>query len=89
MVPGLPPMRWRVAGPTSSTMSSTAPSLHFEVLRSGRFDGHLDDLFSLQHRIAFDMVTQVDPDLFHHGADSEVSVRTMVAEAHGGGGTGD
>jgi hypothetical protein len=39
-------------------MSSTAPSLHFEVLRSGRFDGHLDDLFSLQHRIAFDMVTQ-------------------------------
>ena len=56
--------------------------LDFEVLWSGRFDGHLDDLFSLQHRIAFDMVTQVDPDLFHHGADSEVPVRTMVGEAH-------
>ena len=53
--------------------------LDFEVLWSGRFDGHLDDLFSLQHRIAFDMATQVDPDLFHHGADSEVPVRTMVA----------
>ena len=35
--------------------------LDFEVLWSGRFDGGLDDLFSLQHRIAFDMVTQVDP----------------------------
>lgn len=56
--------------------------LDFEVLWSGRFDGSLDDLFSLQHRIAFDMVTQVDPDLFHHGADPEIPVKTQVAEAH-------
>ena len=39
----------------------------FEVIWRGRFEGHLSDLFSLQHRIAFDMVTQVDPELFHRG----------------------
>ena len=56
--------------------------LDFEVIWSGRFDGHLNDLFSLQHRIAFDMVTQVDPELFHRGTASEVSVKTEVAGAH-------
>ena len=56
--------------------------LDFEVIWSGRFDGHLDDLFSLQHRIAFDLVTQVDPDLFHHGANFQAPVRTKVAAAH-------
>ena len=50
--------------------------------RAGRSAGHLDDLFSLQRRIAFDMATQVDPDLFHNEADSEVPVRTTVGEAH-------
>ncbi len=56
--------------------------LDFEVIWSGRFDGELNDLFSLQHRIAFDMVTQVDPELFHPGAASEASVKTEVAAAH-------
>ena len=56
--------------------------LDFEVIWSGRFDGQLNDLFSLQHRIAFDMVTQVDPELFHHGAESQPAVKTEVAAAH-------
>jgi TolB-like protein len=56
--------------------------LDFEVIWSGRFDGHLSDLFSLQYRIAFDMVTQVDSELFHHGAASETPVKTEVAAAH-------
>jgi TolB-like protein len=54
----------------------------FEAVWSGRFDGQLNDLFSLQHRIAFDMVTQVDPELFHPGATHEASVKTEVAAAH-------
>ncbi len=54
----------------------------FEVIWRGRFEGHLSDLFSLQHRIAFDMVTQVDPELFHRGHASEPPVRTEVAAAH-------
>jgi TolB-like protein/Flp pilus assembly protein TadD len=56
--------------------------LDFEVVWRGRFDGQLNDLFSLQHRIAFDMVTQVDPELFHRGADSVASAMTEVAAAH-------
>lgn len=56
--------------------------LDFEVIWNGRFEGHLDDLFSLQHQIAFDTVTQIDPELFHRGAASEALVRTGVAAAH-------
>jgi TolB-like protein len=56
--------------------------LDFEVVWRGRFEGQLDDLFSLQHRIAFDMVTQVDPELFLRGATPEASARTTVAAAH-------
>lgn len=56
--------------------------LDFEVTWCGRFDGQLNDLFSLQHRIAFDMVTQVDPELFHRGGTSEPLVTTEVAAAH-------
>jgi tetratricopeptide (TPR) repeat protein len=56
--------------------------LDFEVIWRERFEGDLSDLFSLQHRIAFDMVTQVDPELFHRGAESAASVRTEVAAAH-------
>ncbi len=41
--------------------------LDFEVVWRGRFEGLLDDLFSLQHHIAFDMVTHVDPELFLRG----------------------
>src|ERR1700710_1459176 len=56
--------------------------LDFEVIWNGRFEGQLDNLFSLQHQIAFDTVTQVDPELFHRGAASEALVRTGVAAAH-------
>jgi TolB-like protein/Tfp pilus assembly protein PilF len=56
--------------------------LDFEVLWRGRFEGNLSDLFTLQHRIAFDMVTQVDPELFHRGADTKVPVNTEVPAAH-------
>jgi TolB-like protein len=56
--------------------------LDFEVIWSGRFDGHLNDLFSLQHKIAYDMVTQVDPEIFHLGPVSEPAVKTKVAAAH-------
>lgn len=56
--------------------------LDFEVVWRGRFEGELNDLFSLQHRIAFDMVTHVDPELFLRGSASEPSIRTEVAAAH-------
>jgi TolB-like protein len=56
--------------------------LDFEVVWRGRFEGELNDLFSLQHRIAFDMVTHVDPELFLRGSASEPSIRTDVAAAH-------
>ncbi len=54
----------------------------FEVIWSGRFDGPLDDLFSLQHRIAAETVAQVDPELFQRGAGSAALVRTEIAAAH-------
>jgi TolB-like protein/Tfp pilus assembly protein PilF len=54
----------------------------FEVIWSGRFDGPLDDLFSLQHRIASETVAQVDPELFQRISASTVSARTEIAAAH-------
>jgi TolB-like protein/Tfp pilus assembly protein PilF len=54
----------------------------FEVIWSGRFDGPLDDLFSLQHRIASETVAQVDPELFQRISASTVSARTDIAAAH-------
>ena len=56
--------------------------LDFEVVWRGRFDGHLSDLFSLQYRIASDMMSQVDPEVFHAGSTSEPAVKTEVAAAH-------
>ncbi len=56
--------------------------LDFDVVWRGRFDGQLTDLFSLQNRIAFDMVTQVDPELFYRGAEAETSTGTQVPAAH-------
>lgn len=56
--------------------------LDFEVVWSGYFDGRLDDLFSLQHRIASETVAQVDPELFQRGPAFEAPVRTDIAEAH-------
>jgi TolB-like protein len=56
--------------------------LDFDVVWHGSFEGQLNDLFALQNRIAFDMVTQVDPELFHRGAASEPATGTEVAQAH-------
>lgn len=56
--------------------------LDFEVVWRGHFDGHLDDLFSLQHRIAYQTVRHVDPDLSHGDAEIMAPIRTEIAEAH-------
>jgi TolB-like protein len=56
--------------------------LDFEVVWRGRFEEKLNDLFTLQHRIAFETVMQVDPELFHRAAASDSPVRTEVAAAH-------
>lgn len=56
--------------------------LDYEMIWSQRFDGPLDDLFSLQHRIASETVAQVDPELFHRVSIADVSVKTGVAAAH-------
>lgn len=56
--------------------------LDFEVVWRGRFDGNLDNLFSLQNRIAFETVTQVDPELFHGWVAAEIAMKTEVAAAH-------
>ena len=56
--------------------------LDFEVAWSARFDGSLDDLFSLQDRIAAETVAQVDPDLFGQQRFSPTVAKTSVAEAH-------
>ena len=56
--------------------------LDFEVIWTGRFDGRLDDLFSLQHRIASETVAQIDPELFQHAPVHEASAQTGIAAAH-------
>ncbi len=56
--------------------------LDFEVIWTGAFDGAADDLFSLQDRIAAEMVRQIDPDLFSRGPASSPPVRTPVPAAH-------
>lgn len=56
--------------------------LDFEVIWTGQFDGRLDDLFSLQHRIASETVAQVDPELFYRGSAFEPPLRTEIAAAH-------
>lgn len=56
--------------------------LDFEAVWHGDFEGKLNDLFSLQHRIAFDTVRQVDPEAFHRETETAAPVRTKIAEAH-------
>jgi TolB-like protein len=56
--------------------------LAFEVIWSGRFDGTMDDLFSLQHRIVSETVAQIDPELFQRGSAYEAPCKTEVAAAH-------
>ena len=56
--------------------------LDFEVIWSQRFDGTLDDLFSLQDRIASETVAQVDPELYQRRWAASAPAKTAVAEAH-------
>lgn len=56
--------------------------LNFEPIWVGRFEGPVDDLFSLQDRIASATVAQIDPELFHRMPAFVPSGRTEVAMAH-------
>lgn len=56
--------------------------LNFEVIWSQRFEGSLDDLFSLQDRIASETVAQVDPELHQRRWAAPQSPKTAIADAH-------
>ncbi len=56
--------------------------LDFEVIWSNRFEGSLDDLFSLQDRIASETVAQVDPELHQRRWAAGGFAKTEVAAAH-------
>ena len=56
--------------------------LNFEVIWSQRFDGTLDDLFSLQDRIASETVAQVDPELYQRRLAATRRPGTSIPEAH-------
>ena len=56
--------------------------LNFEVIWSQRFEGTLDDLFSLQDRIASETVAQVDPELHQRRWADRSVAKTAIAEAH-------
>ena len=56
--------------------------LDFEVVWCGHFEGALDDLFSLQDRIAHETVAQVDPTLSGRGWEFNAPAKTEVAAAH-------
>ncbi len=56
--------------------------LNFEVIWSQRFEGTLDDLFTLQDRIASETVAQVDPELHQRRWAASTQPKTAVAEAH-------
>jgi tetratricopeptide (TPR) repeat protein len=56
--------------------------LDFETVWRGHFESKLNDLFSLQHRIAYDTVRHVEPGLSHGGEEAVSSSRTKIAEAH-------
>ncbi|MDP9097016.1 MAG: hypothetical protein M3N26_10785, partial [Pseudomonadota bacterium] len=56
--------------------------LNFEVIWSQRFEGSLDDLFSLQDRIASETVAQVDPELHQRKWLAPSGAKTSIADAH-------
>ncbi len=56
--------------------------LDFEVIWSQRFEGTMDDLFTLQDRIASETVAQVDPELFQRRWAAAPSAKTQIPEAH-------
>ena len=59
--------------------------LDYEVIWTGRFEGSLDDLFTLQNKIATSIIIQLDPDL-HQREQERLGVaatrETKVALAH-------
>ena len=56
--------------------------LNFEVIWSQRFDGSLDDLFSLQDRIASETVAQVDPELHQRRWATSTVPKTIIPASH-------
>ena len=56
--------------------------LNFEVIWSHRFEGTLDDLFSLQDRIASETVAQVDPELHQRRWAATRQPGTSIPAAH-------
>jgi TolB-like protein len=56
--------------------------LDFEVIWTERFDGSVNDLFLLQHRIVLEIIAKIDPELFESRSISEPPVGTKVAGAH-------
>ena len=56
--------------------------LDFEVIWSQRFEGSLEDLFSLQDRIASETVAQVDPELYERRWAAARQPKTTVGNAH-------
>jgi adenylate cyclase len=56
--------------------------LGFETVWNGHFEGRLDDLFSLQHRIAYETVEQVDPEIRHRANEATGRTGADVGDAH-------
>ena len=56
--------------------------LGFETVWTGHFEGRLDDLFSLQHRIAYETVEQVDPEIRHRASETAGRSGADVGDAH-------
>ncbi len=56
--------------------------LGFEVIWTGTILGKMDDLFSLQRRIAAETIRQLDPDLAQQAPAPGPSTETTVAAAH-------
>ena len=56
--------------------------LDFELIWRSRFEGTLDDLFSLQGRIASETIAQVDPALSGRGLEFGPPAKTEIAAAH-------
>ncbi len=64
------------------TVSLQDVVLNFEPIWVGRFEGPVNDLFSLQDRIASGTVAQIDPELFHRTSAFVPAGRTEIAAAH-------
>src|SRR5579863_5824282 len=56
--------------------------LDFETVWSSHFEGRLGDLFLLQHRIAYETVEQVDPEIRHHASEATSRTGADVGDAY-------